>query len=160
MKSISQSKGVLITGLLLLILADLSPASDLIEPTRTLQSASNVTGSLTILSEPPNLEVALDNKPMGKTPVFLDKVTSGIHTLRVHDSETTIDVKPDATLQISLFKGKFINVPVEEKKPVKQQADEQRNVDETRATRQSPKGERQKNLTPWEKYLDGTSDHF
>jgi hypothetical protein len=78
----------------------------------------------------------------------------------VHDSETTIDVKPDATLKISLFRGKFINIPVEEKKPAKQQADEQRTVDETRTSRQPQKEEPQKDLTPWEKYLDGSLDHF
>jgi hypothetical protein len=160
MKRIQNLVRLFNSGLLVLLLADLSPATDLIEPTRTLQGTKNATGSLTILSEPPNLDVALDGKPMGKTPVFLDKVTSGIHTLRVNNSETTIDVKPDATIQISLFRGKFINIPVEEKKPVKQQASEQRTVDETRATQQPPKGERQNNLTPWEKYLDGTSDHF
>ena len=160
MKCNLKYKGVLSATFLLLLFADMSLASDLIEPTRTLQSATNASGSLTILSEPTSLDVMLDDTLIGKTPIFLDDVKPGIHTLRVKDSETIIDVKPDATLKISLFKGKFINIPVEEKKPAKQQADEQRIVDETRATSQSPKGERQKNLTPWEKYLDGTSDHF
>ena len=153
-------KGVLSAALLLLLLVRMSQASDLIEPTRTLQGMKNATGSLTILSEPPNLSVTLDDTLIGKTPIFLNNVQAGIHTLRVEDSETIIDVKPDATLKISLFRGKFINIPVEKKESAKPQVIPGGKDKETRAIRTPPKEEKKNELTPWKKYLDGTSDHF
>ena len=160
MKSILKLKGPFSAALLLLLFADLSLASDLIEPTRTLQSAVKATGSLTILSEPPDLNVTLDDTPIGKTPVFLDNVISGTHTLRVKDSETTIEVKPDATLQISLFRGKFINISVAKKVPLKQHAGDLKNVEEARTSQQPPKEEQKNDLTPWEKFTNRSLKHF
>ena len=119
MKGILKLMSVLNAVFLLLLMAHLSPASDLIEPSRTLKSAANEPGNLAILSEPPDLNVTLDKTLIGKTPIFLEDVKPGTYQLKVKDSETTIYVEPGKTLQISLFKGQFINIPAKEKEPVK-----------------------------------------
>jgi hypothetical protein len=138
----------------------LSPNAELIEPTRTLQETVNAPGNLTILSEPPDLDVTLDDTRIGKTPAFLKNIKSGIHRLRVEDSETEIYLEPGGTLQISLFKGEFINIPVTEKKPVKQQALKEKQAHETRTIQQSPKEEQKNDLTPWEKFINRSLNHF
>ena len=106
---------------LLLLIANLSAAADLIGPSRTLKTAANEPANLDVLSEPPNLDVTLDDTFIGKTPIFLPDVKPGTYQLRVRDSETTIYVEPGSTLRISLFKGEFINIPVKKAEPVVQQ---------------------------------------
>ena len=145
---------------LLLLITGLSPASDLIEPSRGLQNAANATGNLAVLSEPPNLDVTLDKALIGKTPIFLKNVKSGTYRLRVKDSETTIYVEPGATLQISLFKGEFVNIRAREKEPVEQQALQEKKVSETRITGQVQKEEPKNELNLWDRFVNKSSDHF
>ena len=45
-------------------------ASDLIEPTRTLEGTSDQSAKLSVFSEPPGLQVTLDGAAIGKTPVL------------------------------------------------------------------------------------------
>jgi len=93
-------------------------AEELIPPSRTLQNAKEAYGKLTVASEPPGLEVFLDGSKIGQTPIWLKQVKPGPHKLRVKQAETDIFVKPDKTLQISLFKGSFVIKEVElEKEP-------------------------------------------
>ena len=80
MKGILKLMSVLNAVFLLLLMAHLSPASDLIEPSRTLKSAANEPGNLAILSEPPDLNVTLDKTLIGKTPIFLRHQLLGIFT--------------------------------------------------------------------------------
>jgi PEGA domain len=160
MKGILKSMNVLNAVFLLLLIADLSAASDLIEPSRGLPNAANAPGNLAVLSEPPQLDVTLDSTRIGKTPVFLRNVKSGTYQLRVKDSETTIYVEPGATLKISLFKGEFINIPVAEKEPVEPQALQEEKVSETRITQQAPKEEQKKELSPWDRFVNKSINHF
>ena len=67
--------------------------TELIEPTRSLEGAEVTTGRLTVLSEPPGLEIILDGNRVGKTPAFLVEVESGIHKLQVKSSEMDIYIE-------------------------------------------------------------------
>ncbi len=64
MDSIFRLRRVLTVGFLLLLINNLSFASDLIEPTRTLSSTGKSVGKLTVSSEPPRLEVKMDLEPL------------------------------------------------------------------------------------------------
>jgi PEGA domain len=160
MKRLLKLKRVLRAAALLFMIADIAMASDLIEPTRTLQSAADAAGSLTVLSEPPGLEVTLNDTRLGKTPVFLDRVKPGTHTLRVKDSETTIDIKPDAILRISLFKGRFINIPAAKTEAIKTPAIQAGKLDKTRPTQPPHREAGENDLTPWERFINGSSKYF
>ena len=138
----------------------LSPNADLIEPTRILGGTANPPGSLIVVSEPPALDITLDDSHIGKTPAFVKNVKSGIHRLRVKDSETEIYIEPGETLQISLHKGEFIYIPVAEKEPVEQQATREKKVTEARTTSRSQKKESKYDLTSWERFLNGGFKHF
>ena len=89
----------------------------MIEPSRTLGNAAEPHGRLTVLSEPSGLEVILDGNSMGQTPIFLIEVQPGPHPLTINNLKTTILVEAGKTLQISLYKGKFIEIPVAATKP-------------------------------------------
>jgi hypothetical protein len=82
-----------------------------IEPTRSLQGAPEDTGLLNVLSEPPGMEVRLDGKVIGKTPIFAARFPSGVHALLIKDSETDIRLVAGKTTAISWFKGSFIKIP-------------------------------------------------
>ncbi|MCJ7538695.1 MAG: PEGA domain-containing protein [Desulfobacterales bacterium] len=96
-----------------------SPAwsSELIKPTRALDSTGEKLGKLSVFSEPPGLEVALEGTIIGKTPLILDEVKPGSHRLKVKNSETDITIEPGKTLQISLYKNKFIRFSMKLKYP-------------------------------------------
>lgn len=141
----------------------LSPNAELIEPTQTLKGTANASGNLTILSEPPGLDVTLDDTRIGLTPIFLKDIKSGIHRLRVKNSETKVYVEPGGTSQISLFRGEFINIPIAKNEPVKQQAIKEKKVNEARAVRQFPEEEQNRGLSRrerWEKFVDRSLNHF
>lgn len=93
--------------LLYSLTASFSLSEELIPPSRTLQDAKEAYGKLTVVSEPPGLNVFLDNSKIGKTPIWLKQVKPGSHKLRVMHSETYIRVEPNTTLQVSFFKGSF-----------------------------------------------------
>ena len=160
MKGTLKLMSILNAVFLLLLIADLSAASDLIEPSRTLKTETNEPGNLAVLSEPPDLDVTLDGTLIGKTPIFLKDIKSGTYQLRVKASETTIYVEAGRTLQISLFKGEFISIQVTEKEPKGQQAIKEKKVSETRITEQVSKEEQRNELSPWDRFVDKSSNHF
>ena len=100
-----------------LVLSPASGQSGMIEPSRSLENAAQPKAKLTVLSEPSGFDIVLDGQSMGKTPTFLIDVQPGIHRLKVNNLETTIRVEAGKTLQISLYKGKFIKVPAAAKQP-------------------------------------------
>jgi len=85
--------------------------AQLIEPTRSLQGTSEAAGQLNVLSEPPGIEVQLDGRVIGKTPIFSIKLPAGAHVLRIRDSETGIQIEPGRTAAITWFKGAFMAIP-------------------------------------------------
>jgi PEGA domain len=84
--------------------------SGLIEPTRTLQTASDDLGTLNVFSEPPNLEIWLDGKVVGKTPLTAVELSSGTHVLRIEGSEAKIFISARKATSLSWFKGSFIEI--------------------------------------------------
>ena len=85
--------------------------AELIEPTRTLDSSEKTSGKISVFSEPSDLDVYLDDSKIGKTPVISKEVTSGVHILRVKDTEKEINILSGKSLQISFFKDSLIEIP-------------------------------------------------
>jgi len=139
MKCILKFKRLLNAGFLLLLITDLSLASDLIEPTRTLSSTGKSVGKLTVSSEPPRLEVKMDGTAIGETPVVLQEVEPGIHVIHVKDSEIEIYVKPGKSSKVSWFKGAFIEIPIEVKEGHKQQSGKKTELPRKEKSEQSVK---------------------
>jgi hypothetical protein len=143
---------VLVFGLAFLLGYSTAWSSELIKPTRTLDSAGEKPGKLSVFSEPPGLEVTLEGEIIGNTPVFIDEVSPGSHRLRIKNSETDITIKPGKTLQISLYKDKFILLPATDKKPPEQSQTAE--TPPTKSTHPPPPAEEQrpKELSPIERY--------
>jgi hypothetical protein len=114
MKRLPKIKRLLSAGFLFLLINQISVASDLIGPTRTLSSPTENTGRLSVFSEPPGLDVEMDGALIGKTPVVDLKVESGRHVIRLQNVEAEIDAEPGQSVKLSWFKGAFIRIPVEE----------------------------------------------
>ncbi len=134
-------------------------SEDLIAPTRTLEGREELPGRLTVVSEPPGLKVFLDGAEIGETPVWLNEVKPGLHKLRVLDSERDVLVEPGKTVTLSYFKGSFIDVP-EKKEATREPAPEPEKVTEGRKGMKPPKEDKQRDLTPWERFLNRTSPNF
>ena len=139
MGSILKLRGVLNVGFLLLLINNLSFASDLIEPTRTLSGMGHSVGKLSVFSEPPRLDVKVNGTLIGETPVVSQAVEPGIHVIQVQDSEIEIYVKPGKSIKLSWFKGDFIEIPAEVKEGQKKQDREKKEVPRKEKPKQSVK---------------------
>ena len=102
----------------LFVAVPLAGSKELIKPTRTLQSSEKTPGKLSVFSEPPGLDVFLNQSNIGKTPILSMEVTPGAHNLKVETSETEIYVIPGKSLRLSLFKGTFIEIKEKEKEMI------------------------------------------
>ena len=131
----------------------------LIAPTRSLEGHQEALGRLTVVSEPPGLEVFFDGSEIGQTPVWMKEVKPGSHKIRVRRSETNVYVETGKTLTLSFFKGSFIVVP-EEKEAGKELAPKPGKVAEGRKRVKRREEESPRDLTPWEPFLNGTSPTF
>ena len=138
MGSILKLRGVLNVGFLLLLINNLSFASDLIEPTRTLTGMGHSVGELSVFSEPPRLDVKVNGTLIGETPVVSQAVEPGIHVIQVQDSEIEIYVKPGKSIKLSWFKGDFIEIPAEVKEGHKPQIGEKKEGPRKEGSKQSP----------------------
>jgi hypothetical protein len=123
-------------------------AAELIAPTRDLKGKSEELGKLSISSNPPGLEVVLDGKVLGKTPLIELDVKAGDHILSVKDSELAIIVLPGKTLHLTWHRGSFIEIPA--KKPARSEPqtateESQQRKDTRKATGSTDKT---KNLDP------------
>jgi len=139
MKGILKLMRILNAGFLLLLITNLSLASDLIEPTRTLSSPGQNVGKLTISSEPPRLDVKMDGTAIGETPVVLQEVEPGFYVIQVQDSEFEIYIKPGKSTILSWFKGAFIEIPAEVKEGQKQQREEKKKTPQKEKLEQAAK---------------------
>ncbi len=159
MRSLIQRIG-LSAVLILFLGASLGHAGeDLIAPTRSLEGPGELQGRLTVVSEPPGLEVFLDDSGIGQTPVWLNEVKAGLHKLRVSDSEKDVFVQPGRTLTLSYFKGSFIDIP-EKKEAAREPAPELETLAERRERMRPREEARPTDLTPWEKFINRTSPNF
>ncbi len=134
-------------------------AEDLIAPTRTLEGNEELLGRLTVVSEPPNLEVYLDGTQIGETPIWLKEVKPGPHELRVQDSEKDVYLEPGKTPTLSLFKGSFIEVSKEKEEETKVGLEPEKLPEPTKV-RKPREEERPRDLTPWERFINRTSPNF
>jgi hypothetical protein len=135
-------------------------ASDLIAPTRTLQVGAEERGRLTVFSEPPKLEVFLDGKKAGETPLWLSEVKAGWHTLRIEEKETRVYLGAEKSLEVGLFKGSFITLPEKKKEQKKPQRVEQQVEATPPESRQPSEAQRKEELTRWELFVNGSLRHF
>ena len=120
MKILSKIMIFLLFGSVFLLVYSLAWSSDLIEPTRFLSGTGLNVGKLSVFSEPQGLEVTLDGKKIGKTPVFSQEIEPGVHVLLVKNAETKIYVAPAQDLRLSLYKASFIEIPAGTKKVLRQ----------------------------------------
>jgi len=144
-----------------ILLSTLSVCSggELIEPTRTLQEAGKTWGGLTIFSEPPQLEIYLDGEKVGQTPLWLRKVETGLHTIKIGPAETRVRIEKDKKLKVGFLKGSFVtsSEPAKETPKVSQPLDQQAVAP---PQEQTGGDERTEDLTSWEKFVNGSLKHF
>jgi hypothetical protein len=146
MKRLPKIKRLLSAGFLFLLINQISVASDLIGPTRTLSSPTENTGRLSVFSEPPGLDVEMDGALIGKTPVVDLKVESGRHVIRLQNVEAEIDAEPGQSIRLSWFKGAFITLPVEGQEARVQPSEAQNEAPKIKVSEQSDK--KQETLQP------------
>ena len=95
----------------LFVAVTFSIGAELIEPSRTLEGQQKPMGRLTVYSEPPELDVLLDDINIGKTPVISKQVATGTHVLRIKETEKEIVILPETSLGISYCKDSLIGIP-------------------------------------------------
>ena len=152
MKKLTKITIVLVFGLAFLMVYSAAWSSELIKPTRTLDSSGEKPGKLSVFSEPPGLEVALEGKIIGKTPLLLDEMKPGSHRLQVNKSETDITIEPGKTLQISLYKDKFILIQATDKKSPKQPESVETNLTKSKSPPPPAEEQRPEELSPIERF--------
>ena len=130
-----------------LMTPSLSVFAELIEPSRTLESQQKPIGRLSVFSEPPELNVLLDSIDIGKTPVISKEVTSGIHILRVKETEKEITILPGESFQLYLFKDSLIEIPEKKAK-----APTQPKLEEKMATEEKKSGDSNKDRKQYEPF--------
>jgi hypothetical protein len=135
-------------------------ADDLIPPTRTLESYWIAPGRVTVVSEPPGLEVFLDGSKLGETPVWLRQVDPGLRKLQILQAQTDIFVQPGKTLQVTLFKGSFIIIPEEDKKAEKLRGLGKKKPAGARKRAETDQRQEEKGLTPWVIFINGPILYF
>lgn len=139
--------------------------AELIEPTRSLKSSPEDPGRLTVFSEPPGLDVRLDGRLVGKTPLRIEAVDPQAHRLQVAASVTEVNVEPGETYHISLFKNKFIQFQVAKKEVEEPSEAKKASTSETWTPEASPeqlktKKENRQAWERWMRFVNGTSRHF
>ena len=144
---------------ILILTLSVCSGGELIEPTRTLQEAGKTWGGLTIFSEPPQLEIYLDGEKVGQTPLWLRKVETGLHTIKIGPAETRVRIEKDKKLKVGFLKGSFVtsSEPAKETPKVSQPLDQQAVAP---PQEQAGGDERTEDLTSWEKFVNGSLKHF
>ena len=132
-----------------LIIQPLSVFAELIEPSRTLEGQQKPMGRLSVFSEPPKLDVLLDGVSIGKTPVISKEVTSGVHILRVKDTEKEIAILSGKSLQLSLFKDSLIEISGKKTEAPTQQKIKEKMATEEKKTEDSNKNKKQYDPFYW-----------
>jgi hypothetical protein len=99
-------------GIVLLFGSSTVWSADLIAPSRSLGGAIDEKATLSVSSEPPGLDVTLDGTVIGETPVIEKEIEPGSHVVRIGDSETQIYARTGKPIQLSWFKGTFIEMPI------------------------------------------------
>ena len=87
------------------------------------------------------------------------QVKAGSYALRVKHSETEMKVGRGEELKISRFKGSFIHIPKTDVSFEDQLGLDQEETQVTKTPEPAPK-QPSRDLTPWERFVHGTSPHF
>ena len=134
-----------------LMIQCLSVFAELIEPSRTLEGQQKPIGigRLSVFSEPPELDVLLDSIGIGKTPIISKEVKSGVHILRVKDTEKEITILSGKSLQLSLFKDSLIEIPAKKAEPPTQPKLEEKMATEEKKTEDSNMDKKQYDPFYW-----------
>ena len=132
-----------------LMIQSLYVFGELIEPSRTLEGQQKPMGRLSVFSEPPELDVLLDGVEIGKTPVISKQVTSGVHILRVKETEKKITILSGKSLQLSLFKDSLIEIPEKKAEAPTQPKLEEKMVPEEKKPEDSNKRKKQYDPFYW-----------
>ena len=152
-----------LTGFFTIIVLNFSALqAGLIEPTRSLKATAENPGQLTVFSEPPGLNIKLDGKFVGQTPMRINAVDPGTHQLQVGESVTDIYLAPGQPFHISLFKNKFIQFQV-----AKKEASEAGKTLTSTTAPPKPSSEhlrtKKENRKAWERWMlfvNGSANHF
>jgi len=126
-----------------LMMQPLSVFAELIEPSRTLEGPKKPMGRLTVFSEPPGLDVLLDNMHIGKTPVISKEVAPGSHVLRVKEAEKEITILPEKSLKMSFFKDSLIEIPEKKTEALGQSKSEEKSTTPEKKPEDSKKKKKQ-----------------
>jgi hypothetical protein len=138
---------------------EICSGDELIEPTRELGGIEKEWGGLTLFSEPPQMDVYIDGKKLGRTPLWLHKVAATNHVLQIGGVETRIQIKKGKTSRIGLFKGSLVKLPERNQRSVPAKTAKQQGTQRT-ASQQQPKHPKKEDLTLWERYINGSLKHF
>lgn len=134
--------------------------AELLEPTRTLEGPSEEIGKLTVVSDPPGLDIVLDGAELGKTPLWQKEVKAGAHNLRVEDKETDVLVEAGQVLGISLHKGEFIIIPQEKETAAVEPKPGEQVPEEGAPPSQQEEEEKEKELSNWELFINRSIPFF
>ncbi len=134
-------------------------AQDLIPPSRALGNPSGRMGKLTVVSEPPGLEVFLDGLELGRTPVWLKNVRAGDHKLMVGGLQADIYVGAGDTKTVSAFQNSLIEAPQQAQAP-KQLGPEIATPPAAKRNVSPPAAQKGPGITNWDRFLNGTSPTF
>lgn len=143
-------------GCLLLMLAILCFGEELIAPTRTLKEGGQAWGRLAVFSEPPELDVLINEEKVGRTPLWLDKIKAGFYVLKVGGKQTEITVSENGYLKIGLFRGTFIALP-EDEKEINKPTVAEKSRDQAQKVTVDPDAQKARDLTMWEVLIGGSS---
>lgn len=149
-----------ILAFLMCLSGSLCLASGLIAPTRTLEGRAEGLASLTVFSEPPKLQVFLDGKKVGETPLWLTEVKAGWHTVKIKSKSTRVYLDPRKTLKVGLFRGAFITFPEKKKEQEKPPSVQQQTAIAPPETTKASEAQRKEKLTRWELFVNGSLRHF
>ena len=134
-------------------------AEELIPPTRTLEGHVELPGKLTVVSEPPDLEVSLDGSSIGRTPVWLKEVKPGPHTVRIGREKTEVHVQPGKKMALSFFKDSFIDITKEEA-VVEAPVPEVKKPREREGAARPPRPEEREDIIRFEQFINRNFDFF
>lgn len=136
-------------------------AEELIPPTRTLEGRVELPGTLTVVSEPPDLEVSLDGSLIGRTPVWLKEVKPGPHTVRIGQEKTEVHVQPGKKMGLSFFKDSFILIDImKEEAAVEAPAPEVKKPGEKEEAARPPRPEEREDIIRFEQFINRNFDFF
>ena len=105
------------------------------------------------------LDVYVDGKKVGRTPVWLRQVEAAKHNLQIGGIETSVQVKKGKTVKIGFFKEALVKLPEENKRAASSESTKKRESRSPSPQKESKKQKRD-DLTIWQRYVNGSMRHF